>query len=665
MKTLYRYVKPVIWPMLLGLLLKFIAAMLDLTIPYFLETILDKAAPTGRIGQVLFWGAVMLCCAVLAIITNIRANRMAIINSSKVTKRLRHDLFAKISLLSAKKVDEFTVSSLISRLTADSYNVNNMLVRVQRIGVRAPFLLIGGIVITLTLDPVLTLVLVAMLPIIALVVYFVTKYSVPIYTRCQLILDNLVRTVQENATGVRIIKALGKSGYERNRFDRINSDLADEDKKAGVIMAVTNPVATIVLNLGLTLVVIVGARRVNSGLTEPGTIIAFLSYFTIILNAMLSITRIFVLCSKGTASAVRIESVLLAEDDMPIINLAETAETNDDTDDVSCSFNAAHSIIDSAKVCDNVSSSKDTHLKMDSIKSCDDMSFSSTDTPPRIEFKNVTFKYNKKKESGVHPEPHFGGVHPEPHSGEVHTEVQGGNAHTEIKDYIENNLTDISFTVKPRQTLGIIGATGSGKSTIINLLIRFYDPDEGQILIDGQDVRSLPREELCRKFGIAFQNDFIMADSIYENISFGRGLTQEQVNRAIVLAQAKEMIDELPDKIEYKLTARGTNISGGQKQRMLIARAVAAEPEILILDDSSSALDYKTDANLRKTLHSSLPDTTTIIIAQRISSIMNADLILVLDEGRIIGKGKHSELMESCPEYRLISETQMGGADNA
>lgn len=621
MKTLYRYVKPVIWPMLLGLLLKFIAAMLDLTIPYFLETILDKAAPTGHIGQVLFWGVVMLCCAVLAIITNIRANRMAIINSSKVTKQLRHDLFAKISLLSAKKVDEFTVSSLISRLTADSYNVNNMLVRVQRIGVRAPFLLIGGIIITLTLDPVLTLVLVAMLPIIALVVYFVTKYSVPIYTRCQLILDNLVRTVQENATGVRIIKALGKSGYERNRFDRINSDLADEDKKAGVIMAVTNPVATIVLNLGLTLVVIVGARRVNSGLTEPGTIIAFLSYFTIILNAMLSITRIFVLCSKGVASAVRIESVLLAEDDMPII---DTVEAND-----------------------AMSSSGDSNPRMDSVKYGNDTPCSSKDIPPRIEFRNVTFKYNKKNECAAY------------------SEIKGKEAHTEIKDYIENNLTDISFAIEPRQTLGIIGATGSGKSTIINLLIRFYDPDEGQILIDGQDVRSLQREELCRKFGIAFQNDFIMANSIYENISFGRGLTQEQINRAIVLAQAKEMIDELPDKTEYRLTARGTNISGGQKQRMLIARAVAAEPEILILDDSSSALDYKTDANLRKVLHSSLPDTTTIIIAQRISSIMNADLILVLDEGRVIGKGKHSELMKNCPEYRLISETQMGGADNA
>lgn len=587
MRTVYKYIKPVLWPMIGGLTLKFIAAMFDLTIPYFLETIIDKAAPTGQINQVLFWGVVMLVCSVLALVTNVTANRMAVRNTSKVTKTLRHDLFAKISHLSARKTDEFTVSSLISRLTTDSYNVNDMLVRVQRIGVRAPFLLIGGIIITLTLDPVLTLVLVAMLPIIAVVVYFVTKYSVPIYTHCQQILDKLVRTVQENATGVRVIKALGKGEHERKRFDNVNAGLANENKKAGVIMAITNPAATIVLNIGLTLVVIVGARRVNSGLTEPGTILAFLSYFTIILNAMLGITRVFVICSKGSASAKRIESVLLAEDDMPILPEEENAQTE----------NA---------------------------------------DAPHIEFRGVTFSYNKKEETdGLRPEE---------------------------RDYIKNNLTDISFTLNRGQTLGIIGATGSGKSTIVNLLIRFYDPDKGTVLVDGRDVRCIPREELCKKFGIAFQNDFIMANSIFENISFGRELTEEQVNRAIVLAQAKQMIDELPEGTGYRLTARGTNISGGQKQRMLIARAVAAEPEILILDDSSSALDYKTDASLRKALHSSLPDTTTVIIAQRISSIMNADLILVLDEGSIIGRGRHSELMESCPEYKLIADTQMGGA---
>ncbi|MCH5279652.1 MAG: ABC transporter ATP-binding protein [Christensenellaceae bacterium] len=569
MKRLLKYISPYKWPMLLGLFLKFIAAMLDLMIPYLLERIIDQAAPTGKVWPIVLCGGIMVACAVAAIVTNVAANRMATYNSGRVTRTLRHDLFAKVSYLSAKQTDQFTVSSLISRITTDSYNFNNMLVRVQRLGVRSPFLLIGGICITMTLDPVLTLVLISMLPIIAVVVYLVTKYSVPIYTHCQRILDRLVRVVQENATGVRVIKALSKSEHERKRFDSVNEELADEDRKAGAIMAVTNPVATVVLNLGLTLVVIAGAHRVNSGLTEPGTIIAFLSYFTIILNAMLGITRIFVVCSKGVASANRIAEVLSAEDDMPIF--AEDSEI--------------------------------------------------TSTPCHIEMEHVSFSYNK----------------------------------------VQNNLTDIDFRLERGQTLGIIGATGSGKSTIVNLLIRFYDPDEGIIRIDGRDIRSIERSELCKKYGIAFQNDFIMASSIRGNISFGRDLTDEEINRAIVLAQAKGMLDELSEGLDYGLTARGTNVSGGQKQRMIIARALAARPEILVLDDSSSALDYKTDAELRRALHDNLPNTTTIIIAQRISSIMNADLILMLDEGEIIGRGTHEQLMKTCSEYRMIADTQMGG----
>lgn len=572
MKKLLEYVRPYLWPMLFGLSLKFVAAMLDLMIPYLLETIIDRAAPTGEIRQIVLWGGAMILCAVAAMSTNVWANRLATYNSGRVTKALRHDLFDRVSHLSARQTDQFTVSSLVSRLTSDTYHVNNMLARMQRLGVRSPFLLIGGIVITSTLDPVLTLVLTAMLPIIALVVFFVTKSSVRIYDRCQTSLDRMIRIVQENAVGVRVIKALSKSAHEREKFSAVNAELAEEDRKAGTVMAIVNPVATVVLNLGLTMVVIVGARRVNSGLTTPGTIIAFLSYFTIILNAMLGITRIFVLCSKGVASARRIEEVLNARSDMPILPAEKTTA-------------------------------------------------SGGEVPPRIQMDHVSFSYNK----------------------------------------VEDNLTDINFRLERGQTLGVIGATGSGKSTIVNLLIRFYDPDRGVVRIDGKDVRTIDRSELCKKFGIAFQNDFIMVTSIAENIRFGRDLTEEEINRAIVLAQASAMVAELPDGMGHHLTARGTNISGGQKQRMIIARALAAKPEILVLDDSSSALDYRTDADLRRALHEHLPDTTTVIIAQRISSIMNADLILVLDEGEIIGRGTHQELMETCDEYRLIADTQMGG----
>ena len=225
-----------------------------------------------------------------------------------------------------------------------------------------------------------------------------------------------------------------------------------------------------------------------------------------------------------------------------------------------------------------------------------------------------------------------------------------------------NNLTDVSFTLKKGETLGIIGATGSGKSTILRLLMRFYDADRGVIRIHGKDVRSYTREELTAMFGVVFQNDFLYADSIEENIRFGRDISSEDIIKAAKLAQAHDFITGFADGYGHKITTGGTNLSGGQRQRVLIARAVAADPEILILDDSSSALDYRTDANLRKALGEALPNSTVITVAQRVSSVKNCDLILVIEEGVIIGCGKHEALLETCAEYREISDSQMGGA---
>ena len=327
----------------------------------------------------------------------------------------------------------------------------------------------------------------------------------------------------------------------------------------------------LLLNTGLTLVILVGAYRVNAGTTEPGKILAFMSYFTIILNAMMAVTRIFVMYSRGSASASRIEEVL----NMPVeLTPIEKENVNEEE---------------------------------------------------HIVFDHVNFSYQKK----------------------------------------ENNLTDISFKLKRGETLGILGATGSGKSTIINLLLRLYDADSGEIRISGKPVQSLTPEELYTKFGIVFQNDFVVAESIRENIAFGRSLTDEQIEAASQNAQAFEFISGLNDKFDHQVAARGNNLSGGQKQRLLIARALADHPEVLILDDSSSALDYKTDANLRKVLNEKYSDITTIIIAQRISSLMHADHIIILEDGEILGQGKHQELLESCDLYRMISENQMGGEVHA
>jgi len=419
------------------------------------------------------------------------------------------------------------------------------------------------------LDPVLTLILISMLPILAVIIWYISKKGIPAYDSVQQALDKMVRKVQENMTGVRVIKALSKSEYEKEKFAETNDVKFEREQHAGIIMAVSNPSMNLILNVGLAVVIIVGAYRVNGGMMQTGKIVAFLSYFTMILTSLIMVSRLFVLYTKGVASARRIEEVLLAKDDTLII--------------------------------------PSPHEK----------------TENHIEFRDVTFSYNKKIE----------------------------------------NLSDISFSLKRGETLGIIGPTGSGKSTVVNLLLRFYDVDKGEIRISGDNINSLDPNELHKKFGVVFQNDFLFADTILENIDFGRGLSDEQVKKAAYEAQAG-FIDDKEDEFNTQLAVKGANFSGGQKQRLLIARALAAHPEILILDDSSSALDYRTDAELRRALSQEYKETTAIIIAQRVSSIMSATKIIMLDDGQIIGYGSHDDLVKSCPSYREIFEIQMGRGDS-
>lgn len=565
MKMILRYLRPYAPRMSLGLFIKFFGSVVELLLPWMLSKIIDEVTPTRDLKQIALWGAGMILAAVLAWVTNIVANRMAAWVAQHTTQSIRHDLFERISYLSCAQVDEYTIPSLESRLTTDTYNVHQMIGMAQRMGVRAPILLVGGILITLTLDPVLALVLICTLPFLALLVYSVTRRGLPMYKELQRRVDTMVRTVRENITGIRVIKALSKTDFERERFDGVNRQVAEQEKKAGITMGFTNPMVNLFLNVGLTAVILVGAYRVNAGQSQPGAIIAFLTYFTIILNAMMGITRIFVMGSRGAASGGRIAQVLETPMDL------ETREAG------------------------------------------------RAESPYHVEFDHVTFSYGKK----------------------------------------EPSVEDVSFALKPGETLGVIGATGSGKSTLAALLMRLYDPDQGKISIGGAPVFAIPPEELHTKFGVVFQNDAVFADTVYENIDFGRKLPKEEIEKAARCAQAMEFISALPEGFQHRVTARGTNLSGGQKQRLLVARALAGTPEILILDDSSSALDYKTDAALRKALREEYGGVTSLIIAQRVSSILHADHILVLDEGKALGYGAHEELMENCPVYREIAEIQM------
>ena len=568
MKFLTSHLAPYKWRMLLGLTIKISGTVAELFLPVILSYILDNVIATESIGQIIFLGGLMLLCAFIACICNIVANRMAAHVSMLFSREMRRELFSKTLLLCAKDTDDFTIPSLESRITTDTYNVHHFVLMIQRMGVRAPILLIGGLTISFIMDSFLALVMLATFPLIFAIVYLVSKKGVPLYTKVQKSVDGMVRIVREDTQGIRVIKALSKNEYENRRFDEANRRLSRDERTAGTIMSIPNPVMTLLMNLGIAGVVALSATRIANHQSSAATVIAFMQYFTLISMAMMALSRMFVMFTKCAASAKRISDVIETPDKFFV---SEENEVQSD----------AH-----------------------------------------IEFCKVSFSY-------------FGKT---------------------------NNLDDISFSVKHGGSLGIIGATGSGKSTLIKLLMRFYEADEGKILIDGKSITSYPKDELTAMFGVAMQHDFLYSDTIEENIDFGRKLPHEQIERAAKIAQAHSFISATADGYGHQLSPKGTNLSGGQRQRLLIARAIAANPKILILDDSSSALDYRTDANLRRALAEEMSETTVVTVAQRVSSVKSCDLILVLDNGKIIGKGTHEELLLNCPEYKEISDSQMGGA---
>ena len=562
------YVRPCLPIMGVGLLIKFIGTVAELFMPSILSYMIDDIAPTGNVGMIFILGGIMVFSAFIMLVCNVVANRMASKVSCKITRKLRHDCFDQTLKLSCEQMDRITSPTLVSRLTSDTYNVNMMLNTIQRIGVRSPILVIGGVIVTFFLDRALTLVLVSIMPIVFIIIFLISRRGVRLYTKVQESTDKLVLGMQEHLNGVRGIKALSKTEYENEKFSAINESLMQSDVRAGQNNALSGPILQFFLNCGLTAVIILGAVLVDRGQSQPGAIIAFLSYFTIILNALMMVNRVFMQLSKGLASVNRINE-LLAEDT-------------------------------SAQLTDGTVKEADSQYK--------------------IKFDNVSFSYLK----------------------------------------VKNNIENVSFALKEGESLGIIGATGSGKTTVVSLLLRFYAPDSGKILIDGRDIRSIPAEELYSKIGIAMQSDFLMADTIRENIAFGRDISDEDIAFATESAMASAFIAEKEDGVSTQLNVKGANVSGGQKQRILISRALAGNPEILILDDSSGGLDYKTDADLRQNLAKNYSTATKVVVAQRVSSIKNSTYIMVLDDGEVIGFGNHEELMQTCPDYKHIADTQMG-----
>ena len=576
MKLIFRYMKKYTGAIFLAIFIKLIGTMSELTLPYILEYMIDEVVPSKDLKMVIFWGLLMFVCAVFCRQFNVLANRKAIYNAHKVSYNVRGDLFKKTANLSGDKFDEFTLPSLISRMTSDSYNVQSAVQQLQSLCVRAPMMLFGGVIMTLFMDWHLAMILIVMLPFLIGIVLIVSSKGIPMYTKVQQRLDTVVRIMRENITGIRVVKALSKSDYEKRRFNDANIEMAKSDVRAGTVMAIPGPFMQMCLNVGLTLVVIVGAKRVNDGLIQPGVILAFLTYFNMITMGVMGLNRIFMSLSKASASADRIDLVLSSDSDWKTEGSFEVADRD------------------------------------------------------YISFENVSFSYGSESK--------------------VDADFAGGKR--------EKALDNVSFSLKKGESLGIIGPTGCGKTTVINLLMRFYDADEGRIVVEGRNVKSFDKDELRQKFGVVFQNDMVFKDSLFNNIDFGRNIPKDEIDKAVKDAQAYEYVEGLDNGLEYQADIKGANLSGGQKQRLLVARALAGKPDILILDDSSSALEYKTDSAMRKAIRENHKESTLILVAQRVSSVMGMDKIMVMDNGKCIGLGTHSELMENCKAYRETFEMQ-------
>lgn len=582
MRLIWKYLSTFKWYALSMVTIKFIGTCTELLIPYIMEHILDNVVQEGSITRVILWGVLMTAVALLTRYLNVTANHGSAKVSKDIAFAVRRDLFDRTITLSGEQTDSFGLPSLTTRMTSDSYNIQTFVRTLLSMGIRAPIQLIGGIIITMSMDRGLSTILCVLAPIMIVIVVSVSRRGIPLYEHAQQGMDSVVRVLRENITGIRVVKALSKEAHEVKRFADVNEEQTHRERRAGIIMSLPGPLLSFGLNTGLAAVVLVGAYRVNAGVTKPGVILAFLTYFTMILGGVMGLNRIFMQMSKANASANRIEAVISCEQQL----FPENAETTNEA------------------------------------------------VQDYLVFDHVSFRYGRS-----------GGA---------------GTAAGFAGESRRNSLDDVSFTLKKGGTLGIIGPTGCGKTTIIRLLMRFYDVCEGNIYIAGRNVRSYPLEELRKKFGVVLQNDTVFADTIENNIAFGRTVDRSALTAAAEDACALEFISNYEDGFAHMSAIHGANFSGGQRQRLLIARALADDPEILVLDDASSALDYRTDAALRQTIREHHGNSTTIIIAQRVSSILSSDLILVIDEGRVIGSGTHKQLLDTCSAYREIYLTQMG-----
>ncbi|ACJ74866.1 ABC transporter ATP-binding protein [Thermosipho africanus Ob7] len=568
MKGVVKYLKKYTFLIILAITFVVIQAILNLYLPDLMGDIVNKGVSRGNVDYILSVGWKMLFVTLLNVAAAIVSTYFAAKVAMGFGKDLRSHVYKKVMNFSLNEVDKYGVATLINRNTNDITQIQNVIFMMLRMVALAPVMAIGGTIMAISKSPKLTMVLLVSLPIMFVVMYFIVKYSMPLFKSMQKKLDNLNRVLRENLTGVRVIRAFAKTEYEKKRFEVANEDLTSTALKVNRIFALVFPLILLIMNFTIIFLIWIGAIQIDKGTLEVGTMMAVMQYIMQIMFSFIMISVVFIFLPRASASAERVAQVL---------------------------------------------NEKERIKDVKSPKKLEGMG--------KVEFKNVTFYYEGGKEPAI-----------------------------------EN----ANFEINPGEVVGIIGSSGSGKSTLVKLLMRFYDVTSGEILIDGVNIKELSQKDLRDMISFTPSRPVIFSGTIEENVRIGKeDATEEEIVEALKTAQAWEFVSKLPEGIKTQVSQGGTNLSGGQKQRLAIARGIVGKRKIYIFDDSFSALDFKTDAKLRKELREKLKDATKIIVSLRVATVMNADKIIVLDKGRVVGIGTHKKLMKSCEVYREIVSSQL------
>lgn len=598
MKRLLGYMRDYKKESILGPLFKMLEASFELLVPLVVASMVDVGIRNQDTGYILKMGGLLLLLAIVGLACSLTAQYFAAKAATGIGTALRNDLFAHIGRLSYNEIDMVGTSTLITRMTSDINQVQNGVNMTLRLLLRSPFVVFGAMIMAFTVDVRSAMVFVVTIPVLCVVVFGIMLVSMPLYRAVQRQLDKVLLTTRENLMGVRVIRAFNRQKNETDKFEGENGQLVKMQVFVGKISALLNPVTYVIINVAVVAVIWVGAEQVQGGVITQGKVIALVNYMSQILVELIKMANLIILISKATACMNRVDSIFQVETSVKEKEWTANAGT---------------------AVARRGASEPQIDAKAEAVRLETESRLNSD--VPKVEFRDVDFVYGK------------------------------ANAKT---------LGSISFKAMPGQTIGVIGGTGAGKTTLVNLIPRFYDAAGGAVLVDGLDVRDYSLNGLRGKIGIVPQRAVLFKGTLRDNMKWGSpDATDEEIFRALDIAQAREFVDDKDRGLELTIDQGGHNLSGGQRQRLTIARALVRKPEILIMDDSASALDFATDARLRKAIRESTGNMTVFIVSQRATTIKQADTILVLDDGCIAGMGSHRELLKSCDVYREICLSQL------